>query len=267
MKAELRTQAAVFACAARASFAYRPALLFSMISAGFAFAIPALVWRHVYAARQEPLSLPASSLFPYLILAGALNFVFAMGVEARIGQRIRSGLIATDLLRPADFQVTHLTQAVSDVLFNAILVLPLILVAHLVWGADALPQGVGALLGFGFSALLALVILFGISFIFVQATFITYSGYGVFVARNAMQQTFSGLSAPLVLFPPSLRAVAEWLPFRHTIHTPVSIYLGHLRDWQLISALASQLMWGVGLLIAGRVIFRLALRRLEIQGG
>ena len=266
--AELATLRALFVRAVRASFAYKPSLLLSMLSAGFAYLIPMLVWRHIYAAGQrQPRLISAAELFPYLLLAGCLNFAFAMNVEARIGQRIRLGLIATDLLRPVDFQLAQLAQALSDGLFNLLLMLPIFGIALGVWGPSALPHDGAAFATFLLSVLLSFVILFAVSFIFVQASFITYSGYGIFVMRNALQQTFSGLSAPLVLFPPGLRAVSEWLPFRHTIHTPVSIYLGWLNGSAAWRALGAQALWAASLLALGRFLLGQSLRRFEIQGG
>jgi ABC-2 type transport system permease protein len=101
----------------------------------------------------------------------------------------------------------------------------------------------------------------------VQATFITFSNYGVFVARTALMQAFSGISAPLALFPPTLRGVAEYLPFCQTIHTPISIYLGTLSGVALWHSLAVQAVWALALLLVGRASLSVALRYLEIQGG
>jgi ABC-2 type transport system permease protein len=265
--AELRAQSALFVRALRTSFAYKPAIVISMLTACVSYAVPMLVWRHIYAERGHLLPVPARSLFPYLLLAGSLNFTFTMGVDLRIAQRIRLGLIATDLLRPIDFQFAQLTQALADVLFNVVMVLPFALLAYWLWGADALPPDATALVAFVLSAAVSVFIQFALSFIFVQTAFVTYSNYGIFVARNALHQAFSGLSAPLALFPPALRAVAEYLPFCQTIHTPVSIYLGDIRGAELPVALATQVAWAVGLLSLGRVALRLSLRRLEIQGG
>ena len=263
---ELSTLYALFLRSMRASFTYKPALVMSLVGYAFAFLIPMLVWRHVYAEKPHQ-ALSGEQLFPYLIIAGCVNFCLAANVEARISHRIRMGLIATDLLRPVDFQLAQLAQALSDGTFNLSLMLPVFGLAAVSWGRAALPHGAAALAAFCASSLLAFVILFAVSFIFVQASFITYSGYGVFVARNAMQQTFSGLSAPLVLFPPALRSVSEWLPFRHTIHTPAAIYLGWISGDAIWPALGAQLLWALGLLFVGRALLDFSLRRFEIQGG
>jgi ABC-2 type transport system permease protein len=265
--AELRAQAALFVRAARVSFAYRPAIVLSMLTAGVGYAVPMLVWRHIYSVRGAALAVPAGTLFPYLLLAGVLNFAFTLGVESRVAQRIRQGLIATDLLKPVDFQLTQLTQALSDVLFNMTTVLPFLVLAYGLWGRDALPASAGALLACAASVGLALLIQFALAFIFVQTAFVTYSNYGIFVARSALHQAFSGLSAPLLLFPPTLRELSHYLPFCHTIHTPISIYLGTIQGTALVTALLTQAAWAVGLLLLGRLAFRFALRSLEIQGG
>lgn len=264
---ELRAQWALFVRATRTSFAYKPALLISLLTVSVSYVVPMLVWRYIYAARTEPLAVPQEQLFPYLLLAASLNFCFFLGVEGRIGQRIRLGLIATDLLRPVDFQFTQLTQAISDVFLNATLVLPFVGLSYLLWGRAALPHDALSLLAFGLSAFLALLIQFAMQFIFVQTAFITLSNYGIFVARTALQQTFSGISAPLALFPPMLRSVAERLPFCHTIYTPVSIYLGTISGGAVGHALLVQLVWALSLLLLGRALLGLSLRYLEIQGG
>jgi ABC-2 type transport system permease protein len=264
---ELRAQTALFVRAARTSFAYKPAMVLGMVTVAIANVVPMLVWRHVYAARTVPLAVSAEVLFPYLLLAASLNFCFFLGVENRVGQRIRMGLIATDLLRPVDFQLTQLSQSLADLLLNATMVLPFVGLAYLLWGAAALPHDAVALGAFLLSAFFALLIHFAIAFIFVQAAFVTFSGYGIFIARTALQQAFSGISAPLALFPPSLLAIAKWLPFCQTIHTPVSIYLGAISGGALWPALGLQLAWALGLLLIGRLTLALALRHLEIQGG
>jgi ABC-2 type transport system permease protein len=242
-------------------------VLTSLLAAGISYSIPLLVWRHVYAASPHAPPIPAAQLFAYLLLGGCLNFALGMSVEFRVGQRIRTGMIATDLLKPIDFQVAQLSQALSDALFNVLLCGPIWFVGLVTLRGEILPASTGSLLASLLSIVLAFVIMFSISFVFVQAAFFTNSGYGIFAARSALQQTFSGLSAPLALFPWWMRATSEWLPFRHTIHTPIAIYLGWVSGGEVARLLALQLGWAVLLFLLGRVILAAAFRRLEIQGG
>jgi ABC-2 type transport system permease protein len=89
----------------------------------------------------------------------------------------------------------------------------------------------------------------------------------VLFARAALHQVFSGLSAPLVMFPPPLRRVAAWLPFRHEIETPARLWLGQASLAEAPSLLLQQAAWGVGLVLAGELVFRAVMHRHQIQGG
>ncbi|HWA71625.1 MAG TPA: ABC-2 family transporter protein [Polyangiaceae bacterium] len=267
LRVALRSYLALFVRSVRANFAYRQSLLPSMLAAALSYAVPVLVWRHVYALNPQSHAVPSAAMFPYLLLAGCLNYALGIGVEARVGQRIRTGMIATDLLKPVDFQLAQASQAMSDGLFNSFLCVPIAAVAYAVLGSSVLPANFWAFCGFVVSAVLAFAIMFSISFLFVQAAFFTYSGYGIFAARSALQQTFSGLSAPLLMFPVWLRATSEWLPFRHTIHSPLSIYLGWTSGARILSVLLQQALWATVLFAIGRWTLARSLRRLEIQGG
>jgi len=101
----------------------------------------------------------------------------------------------------------------------------------------------------------------------VQASFVLYSPYGVLFTRLALHQAFSGVAAPLSLFPPALYGVASVLPFRHVIETPVSIWLGRVPIERAGWSLLAQAGWAAALLAAGAGIFGLVLSRHQIQGG
>jgi viologen exporter family transport system permease protein len=263
----LKGYASLFVRSLKASFAYRASTVTALMTATVAYAVPLLVWRQVYAQAPPGLSLSREKMFPYLLLACCVNYSLGMSVEFRISQRIRMGLIATDLLKPVDFQVAQGVQSVSDGLFNGFLGMSVFLCGYLFLGRDVFPAGWEAFLLFLPSYLLAFVIMYGICFLFVQGAFYTYSGYGIVAARIALQQTFSGMSAPLTLYPPLLAALGNWLPFRHTIYTPVCVYMGWVRGEAALRLIGEQALWAMGLFLAGKWVMGKALRQLEVQGG
>lgn len=263
----LRSYASLFVRSLKASFAYRASTVTSVLTATVQYAIPMLVWRQVYAQNAGTLSVSRAQMFPYLLLACCINYALSMSVEFRIGQRIRQGLIATDLLKPVDFQIAQGIQAVSDGLFNGALGMVVFACGYLFLGPTILPPDPASFGLFLASFLLAFVIQYCICFIFVQGAFYTYSGYGIFAARGALHQTFSGLSAPLVLYPALLKSAAYWLPFRHTIATPVSIYLGSVHGTEALHLILQQLAWAVGLFIVGKFLMVQSLKQMEVQGG
>jgi ABC-2 type transport system permease protein len=253
--------------ALKANFAYKGSTLIGLLTAALTYGITLLVWSHVYGQRGSTLSIAPQEMFAYLALAFCLNYALTINIDQRVGQRIRLGLIATDLLKPLDFQTSQAMQALSDCLFNGLIGAFVYLIAFGVLGNSVLPKSPAAFSLFLLSLFLAFVIQYSLVFIFIQGAFYTYSGYGIMSSRLALHQTFSGLQAPLTLYPLVLRHIGDWLPFQHIIFTPITIYMGKaegLEAWRLLGA---QGLWALGLYTAGHFIMRKALFQLEIQGG
>jgi ABC-2 type transport system permease protein len=267
LRETLRACVSLLARSLRANFVYRAANGVAFVTAGLVFTITLLIWRRVYAAGGGHRLLSRDQMFSYLALAFCLEYAMSMSIELRMGNRIRLGLIATDLLKPIDFQLSQAFQAFSDGLFNLALGLGVFAVAAAFLGRGLLPASPLAALAFPVSFALAYAVQFGICFLFGLGAFFTYSHYGIATSRNALHQTFSGAVAPVFLFPAPLQAAATWLPFWNVIFTPVSIYLGYVRGAGILAALARQLAWAVGLTALGAWALRRALRRLDIQGG
>ena len=114
---------------------------------------------------------------------------------------------------------------------------------------------------------LALLVNFAISYLLVQLSFVTQTLYGVYFARVALHQAFSGVAAPLAMFPGALAVWASALPFRHVIETPARILLGQAADSEIPGLLFGQAAWALGLLALSSAIFHSVLKRHQIQGG
>ena len=197
-----------------------------------------------------------------------LNYVANLYLERSIGERIREGLVATDLLKPVDFQLFHFVQSLSDMLFQSLIALLVFALGLAFLGPALYPASPLALAAFALSLGLAFLVQFGLCFLFVQGAFATNTNYGIITTRMALHQAFSGVFAPLAFYPPLLRHVADWLPFGQIVYTPVAIYLGRIAPPDLAQALEIQALWALGL-IPRRPLWPLAASssRLSIQGG
>jgi ABC-2 type transport system permease protein len=246
---------------------YRLATLITLLASGFAYCVFLLVWLEVYRRNPRPGPLSRDQMVGYLVVAFVVNSLMITSVESRFSQRVRMGLVTSDLVRPLGFLLVQLAQATGDLVVNALYALP-IYVVGLAFGGPALfpASPVAAAIGV-LSVGLAFLIAFGLSYLIVQASFVLQSGYGIFFARASLHQVFSGLSAPLVMFPAGLRAVAEWLPFRHEIETPARLWLGQAPLAEAPHLLCVQAAWGFGLVLAGELIFRAVMRHHQVQGG
>ncbi len=264
---KLRSYSSLFVRSMKAGFAYRSSTVTSVMTATFIYAIPMLVWRQVYAQNPNGPGVSRAKMFPYLLLACCVNYALSMGVEFRIGQRIRQGLIATDLLKPVDFQIAQGIQSISDSVFNAFLGMTVFYAVTWSWARVFFQQGSSPCAFFSSAFFLPS------SF---NTAFASCSSRGPSTPIVAMgslppgvrsTRLFSGMSAPLSMYPPFLMAAGEWLPFRHTIYTPVSIYMGWVQGPQAVDLILQQALWVLGLFFLGKLLMVRSLKQLEVQGG
>lgn len=245
-----------------AHLAYSQAVWINLVAMAAGFGFTLLVWRYAQPAGPE-----SAGFFAYLGLAFAANFTLGVAFERYVGERIREGLIATDLLKPVDYTWLFFWQAMSDVAFQAAFGLLIMLIAWAALGGALLPSSLAVFALGLLSFALAFLVQFHLGFLFVQMIFATHSNYGPFTTRMLLHMAFSGIFAPIDIYPPAFRAVAEWLPFRHIIYTPCAIWLGRIEGAAVWQALASQAVWVLILFAVSRGSFNLLRRNLTIQGG
>lgn len=252
----------VFARALAANMAYSVSVWINLAAMAVGFGFTLLVWTY---ARGGQAADPG--FFAYLTLAFAANFALSIAFERYVGERIREGLIATDLLKPVDYTWLFFWQALSDGVFQAFFALVVLAVAALKLGGALAPaSSLAAAQGLA-SLLLAFLVQFHLGFLFIQMIFATHSNYGPFTTRMALHTAFSGVFAPLDIYQGLLGRIAQWLPFRHVIYTPCAIWLGRLSGADAWRGLAQQALWALGLALLSRLSFNLIRRHLTIQGG
>ncbi|MBB5117750.1 ABC transporter permease [Streptomyces eurocidicus] len=189
------------------------------------------------------------------------------GFQEELQERIRSGDIAVDLYRPADLQLWWLAADLGRAGFQLL-------------GRGVVPLSVGALafelalpadplrwLVFLLSALLGVVVGFGLRFLVALCAFWLLDGAGVNMISALLCMFFTGMTLPLTVFPGLFGEIARLLPWAAVLQVPVDVLLGVHSGAGLARALAFQALWAVLLLAAGRATQSLATRKVVVQGG
>ncbi|MGW5294262.1 ABC transporter permease [Streptomyces bacillaris] len=211
-----------------------------------------------------------SQALTYVWIGQALLAACAMmggGFEDELMERIRTGDIAVDLYRPADLQLWWLAGDVGRAAFQLL-------------GRGVVPMLVGALAfdlalpgspwiwpAFLLSVLLGIVVSFAVRFLVALSAFWLLDGAGAAQMSWLLGLFFSGMLLPLPLFPGLLGEVARILPWSSLLQIPADVFLGKYSGWELLEAYAFQGAWAVALLLAGRLLQRVATRRVVVQGG
>ena len=180
--------------------------------------------------------------------------------------RIRDGSIAVDLTRPLDPQrywlAFDLGRAPYHFLFRGFL--PFVLGA-LVFDLRY-PSPLDAL-AFLVSLTLAVVVSFGVRFLYNSAAFWLLDYRGGMTLTITTVLFLSGMVMPIRFFPDWLREAAYALPFAAILQTPVDVWLGKREGLALAGFLALQAVWALALLALGRLALARGTRKLVVQGG
>ena len=114
---------------------------------------------------------------------------------------------------------------------------------------------------------LSVVVVYFFELILGMTAFYTDSIWGIEIFKRAILSIFSGMIAPITLFPNSLQKIANILPFKDCIYTPINIYFGKLNNLEIIQVLFKQVIWIMILYILAKIIFRKAIKNITVNGG
>lgn len=186
-------------------------------------------------------------------------FAFGLGIP----ERVRTGSVSLDMMRPIGLFSQTLSREAGSVVYNLIYrSVPVFIVLHIVlnvflpsrmatvgWGIVAL--ALGAYVG------LCLAYLVGLS------AFWTTEARWAQWAYLTLHAGLSGYMVPLDLLPGKLAVIAPYLPFSAQNYYPTRIWL----ELAGIGDLMVPLVWAILLTVICTVGTARARRRIEVQGG
>lgn len=204
----------------------------------------------------------------------ATNFVISLGLssafeynEMFLQDKIKSGNIANELLKPVNFMFRLLAENAGEGLFKIVFqFLPALLLTMLY--ADLLAPA--SLLHFLFmlvSVVFGYLILWLLGFIIQTWSFWIFSVWGIMTIKNVIVRILSGTLLPLWFMPSFLRKVITFTPFESIYFTPVQVYLGEIQGLELVIKLAVQVAWIVVLWMIANAFWKHGVKKLVVQGG
>jgi len=200
-------------------------------------------------------------------LTQAMAMVIGIFGGNEIANAVKTGEVATDLMKPIDYQFFALFRQLGRsfyYLFFRGLPIFLVMVIFFPWKP---PHSWHALILFFPSLAFAAIIVFSLSFMIGLSAFWLMDVRGVTQTVMGSAIFLSGFIIPVSFFPSGFGRICEWLPFVGQSYVPVAIYLGKYVGGQMISMLVRQVVWAATLILLGRAFMSLAVRKVIIQGG
>lgn len=245
--------------------AYRAELLVWMLSTTMPLIMLAL-WSAV--AREAPVGRFGQKDFvAYFLATFIVRQLTGSWVSWQMNYEIRHGTLAMRLLRPIHPMLVFAVENLAAQPLRLVIAIPVAVTGLLVMGSSVVLHDpvlwmlwLAAMLG-------AWLITFLASFSIGCLAFHIESSVKVMEVWLTLFFVFSGYLLPVELFPPLVRGVVDWLPFRYQIGLPVEILTSaHGREAALL-LLLRQWVYVVALLAAALALWRKGLARFAAYGG
>lgn len=214
----------------------------------------------VHVADQLQVLINYYALVPlFSVLTGAWHGGF-------LAERIRSGELNSTLAKPMFPLIGDMANNIGEKILKLFYIVPFVFVAHLYFGID-LQLGLGTVSLTILALVLGVMIAFTIETVIGLLTFWMDEVSSIENFHDIIQYTFGGRIAPLFLFPPAIKFVAEVLPFRYVLSFPLEILVGSLTNAEISLGFGVLIFWLVIFGVVAWILWRQGIRRYSAYGG
>ncbi|MDY8025791.1 ABC transporter permease [Paenibacillus polymyxa] len=209
----------------------------------------------------------AAQMTTYVAVSWMARAFYFNNLDREISTDIRDGSIAIQMIRPYNYVLVKFMQGLGEGMFRFMLfMIPGMAIAMLLFPVK-LPTDPVAWVGFLVMLFFSFMINTQINIITGLTAFFIENNEGMMRMKRVVVDLFSGLILPISLFPGWLATIAQWMPFQAITYLPGSVFTGRVKGVGIWNVLGIQVIWLVVLLVPMIIIWRLARRRLFVQGG
>ncbi|MGG4145730.1 ABC-2 family transporter protein [Paenibacillus algorifonticola] len=246
--------------------AYRSEVWLRLLGNFVTILIQVEIWRAVI-GNGSVAGIKAEQMITYSIINTLLFALLLNGVSSKVDGSLKSGAIASELIKPLSYPLYLLFDGLGNSLYQlAFTAAPSLLIAGLFFGILP-PATLTHLFAFLLALILALIISFLLGYLISLLAFWFMNHFALSWMMGGLITIFSGSFLPIWFFPPTWASIAKMLPFQYMGYVPAAIYLGNITSGELWQVLAMGIGWIVGLLVLVQWLWTRAVRRLVVQGG
>lgn len=230
-----------------------------------------MIFRAFYRADAAAFPMIFSATASYIWLQQAFLALFATWMmEKEIFDAIVNGNIVYELCRPISIYNMWFSRSMANRLSRAVLrCFPILAFAVFLpkpYGI-ALPASLWHFVLFLLTLLLGLAMTVSLCVLVYILAFFTISPQGLQMIFITMTDFFAGALIPLPFFPEKMQRFMELLPFAAMQNVPLRIYGGSMTRFEIQKAVLLQIFWLLVITAAGKLLCKLALKRVVVQGG
>ena len=255
--------------AVKSNTTYRINTFFRLISELMSLFVQVFIWKSLLkggSATSQVGSIRLDEMITYVVISLGISILTSTDVIGELNNRIRSGGIAFDFIRPFSIKLNVLCAAVGQMIAAFIIrFIPVFAVALTVF--DIGVPGIGDLCVFFAAAGLGFVLYLQITYLVALSGFWYIEMWHMNRFLSDVIRIFSGAWLPLWFFPDALYRVSSFLPFRLMYYFPISVYLGKIGPDETRKLLLQQVLWIAAVMLMSALVWKSAQRKLVVQGG
>lgn len=261
-----RTFLAFFGTSFRKNLVYRSEVWLSVVFGLLAIVIQAAIWRALLADGAVE-GITVDDMVTYVIITTVISTISLHRLITDVDERLRSGDIAVDLIKPMHYPSMQLADQLGRSAFQlAFVVVPMVIISTLAFDIQA-PAGSSAMVGFAVSLAIALLISFTQGLLLALLAFWFLTTFHFVWANGALVTLFGGANLPLWFFPDAFETFARLLTYQFVAFVPAAIWLGEIDGSEIARTLVLGIIWAAIQGAACQLLWTAAVRRLTLQGG
>jgi ABC-2 type transport system permease protein len=240
-------------------FAYKWAIVFSVFSSILSIWITIQIWEYLYRNDSNKIEY----MIGYVVLSNVISLFYCRGIGTRIAERVRTGMISLDLLKPINVFFMNwqleIGRVISDVLLKGI---PILLVFGLFINIRIMNFVLGVL-----AVVIGHIIC---TLIYSALGFLSVVLYDIWPFQRFVDDTirlFGGSFLPIGILPLGLSRICKILPFRFMYSFPIEVILNNSLSEKLVQDYIIGIIWVVALALLNKTIYHITINKIVIQGG
>ena len=245
---------------------YRFDLLLYIFNFIIEITVYVFIWLAIYNNGNQILGMSFEQVTTYYILVVSLSPIINWGINEIMGNAIREGEILRELLNPLSYFSYYFGIRIGELIESMMVGILTFGICECLFGV-LFPAGILNFILFIIVVCLAVVVVYFFELIIGMTAFYTNSIWGVEMFKRAILSIFSGMLAPISVFPEFLQKIANILPFKDCIYTPINIYFGELSNIEILQVVSKQCVWIAILYVVAKILFNKAVRNITVNGG
>lgn len=264
---EIRKYSCIFSMSFKTQSIYKLSVIFNIISCVCKLFIQINIWKSLISSNAKN-SISLKDMCLYIVVNMLVLCLVNIDVSKYIEDNVRDGSISTYLVRPMSYKYYLFFDAIGKNVFTmTFTILPVVIITAMFIGIPFPEYAMQYLITLLF-IIIGILISFELSYIIGLFAFWLQTSWFLKFYINGAITLFGGTAVPLWFYPKALRGICNFLPFRYITFEAINYYLNDYGiSADIIHKLIIGIVWILLLKVTGHIIWKLALKKLSVNGG